>query len=337
VTLTHDPLTATFFDTRFPADPADLAGFGPAGPSFAVDTAPVLVTNVDCGFSCPPALWTPPAFSVTNFALLTNIVSRQPGPGAKFGMAESEARPSLIVVGMGIRTPGQLTAEARRAIESADRVFYAADRGAAHDAERFAREVAAINSNSEPVPEMQGVMVNDQLDRQADAILAPLRAGQSVCFVTYGHPGICYYLCHKLIGRARDGKFPALMLPAVSSLDGLFADLAFDPARHGVQVFDAVEFVARTKKVDSTIPIVLLQAYRLEPERTALVARLKTYPNTHQCFLYRAAPSVDEVPNIQPLTVGDLVKADIPPDRILFIPARTLARIDKKLRDRLVR
>jgi precorrin-6B methylase 1 len=335
VTLTHDPLTTTFFDTRFPADPAGLEGFGPVIPSFAVDTAPVLVTNVDCGFKCPPGLWTPPAFSETNFALLTDVVSRHLGPGATFGMAKSEARPSLMVVGMGIRTPGQLTAEARRAIASADRVFYAADRGAAHDAERFASEVAAINSNSEPVPEMQGVMVDEQFDRLADAILAPLSAGQSVCFVTYGHPGICYYLCHELIRRARADKFPALMLPAVSSLDGLFADLAFDPARLGVQVFDAVEFVARTKKVDDTIPIVLLQPYRLEPERTALVTRLKAYPKTHQCFLYRAAPSVDELPNIQPLTVADLVKAEIPPDRILFIPARTLARIDKKLRDRL--
>ncbi len=264
MTSTTDPWTTIVLDTDLYGDlvalPDHVTGVSP----IAFDRGPAPITNTSCYPETSCTAWAVPPFSEFNFALLSDVVSLSTARASAIGTARAESRPSLMVVGLGIRYPGQLTDETRRAIASADRVFYASDRGAALSEGRFAAEVAAINPRSEAVPEASGGSLKEELDRQVNTVLETVRAGERVCFVTYGHPGICYYICHELIRRARLEKIRALMLPAVSSLDGLFADLAFDPAAKGLQVFDAIGFVARKKKVDDTIPIVLLQPYLLD-------------------------------------------------------------------------
>ena len=61
-------------------------------------------------------------------------------------------------------------------------------------------------------------------------ILDAVRGGASVCAAFYGHPGIFVTPSHDAVRRARAEGYPARMLPAVSAVDCLFADLGVDPA-----------------------------------------------------------------------------------------------------------
>jgi hypothetical protein len=56
----------------------------------------------------------------------------------------------------------------------------------------------------------------------------------------------------------RDG-IKAYMLPAVSSLDCMFADIGFDPSRRGCQIFEATDFLTRTRTPDTAAAVIILQ------------------------------------------------------------------------------
>ena len=91
----------------------------------------------------------------------------------------------------------------------------------------------------------QGASRLDAYEGMVDEILAPVRNGKTVCAAFYGHPGIFVYPGHKAVARARAEGFHAWMLPGISSLDCLFADLGIDPAETGCQVQHASDFLAR--------------------------------------------------------------------------------------------
>ena len=78
----------------------------------------------------------------------------------------------------------------------------------------------------------------------ADAIVAEVELGKTVCAVFYGHPGVFARPSHLAIERTRALGHRAEMLPAVSAEDCLFADLGVDPG-DGCQSFEATNFVVR--------------------------------------------------------------------------------------------
>jgi len=90
-------------------------------------------------------------------------------------------------------------------------------------------------------------------------ILLLLRRGLEVCVVSYGHPGIFADPMHAAIRKAREEHFEARMLPAVSSIDWLYADLGIDPATRGCQIHDATEFLAYQPRFDPSAGLILLQ------------------------------------------------------------------------------
>jgi len=163
-------------------------------------------------------------------------------------------RGSLDVVGCGIRAVTQLTLEARRCIESADLVCYAvSDRVSARWLER--RHPAAVSLS---VHYREG---NDRLEtyrRMIDALVGPVRAGQRVCAVFYGHPGVFVHPSHEAIRRLRAEGLPARMLPGISAADCLFTDLGVDPGG-GFQTFSATDFVRRPRHLDPSAHVIFWQ------------------------------------------------------------------------------
>src|SRR5437773_2103233 len=91
----------------------------------------------------------------------------------------------------------------------------------ARDPQGTMRE-AGLSAPGKPRRETYAEMVEE--------LLAPVRAGHNVCAAFYGHPGVFVNPGHEAIRRARAEGFPARMLPAVSALDCLVADLGIDPA-----------------------------------------------------------------------------------------------------------
>ncbi|WP_437786987.1 SAM-dependent methyltransferase [Sorangium sp. So ce1097] len=252
---------------------------------------------------------------------------------------------SLVVVGIGIQWAGQTTLAAQRAIQRADRVLFAvADPWAA-------RWVRSLNPAAESLPYGQGETPRRSIYAEMVArILAEVRKGLKVCAVFYGHPGVLASAAHAAVRQARDEGFSARMLPGVSSIDCLFADLGLDPGRDGLQLFEATDFLIRGREVDARTPLVLCQiggvgnagvfdpsdAARIRRGLEALVERLcQTYPAAHEAVIYEAAAHPLASPRLDRVALAALAAARVDDISTLYVPPITRARVDPEALERI--
>jgi len=167
--------------------------------------------------------------------------------------SQLRCRGSLVVVGTGIQV-GHLTHDARNAIATADRVLYCvADiqtEWLIHTLNPRAESLRGFYADDKP----RIITYHEMIDRTLEYV----RAGERVCAVYYGHPGIFVYPSHQSVQKAQAEGYHACMLPAVSSLDCLFADLAIDPAS-GCQIFEATDLLLRGRSIDPTMLVIIWQ------------------------------------------------------------------------------
>jgi precorrin-6B methylase 1 len=320
-----NPFATLVLDTEVWAEPTSHQS--PAPPGLASPPDPVNPLNYRCGAGCY-SLWIEPKFGKTSYQIMDTagvVVAR-----ATEGTTDEAAIPgSLVVVGLGIRSPAQTTEEVRRAIDRADLVFHLTDDQASHlTPGSLTSAIKLINraAKIEPFYESEKQFASPEYNKtRIEEILDRIQAGSWVCIVTYGHPGVCYDVTHEMIRVARNAGLPALMLPAVSSLDCLFADLSFDPVAQGLQTFDASSFVRLKQSFDASSPLVLLQPSLLSrKDRGLLVGKLEgSFTKRHGCYLYRASASAEIPPELNRVTVAGLARKRIDPGLLLFIPART--------------
>jgi uncharacterized protein YabN with tetrapyrrole methylase and pyrophosphatase domain len=248
------------------------------------------------------------------------------------------------VVGTGIRFGVQLTPEARSALLRADHVLYVAAEPLMRqwlctlrpDAVSLHSLYAAEKERSETYREM------------VTAILAPVREGNTVCAVFYGHPGVFVAPGHEAIRQARAAGYEATMLPAVSAEDSLFADLAIDPGRTGCQSYEATNFLLTHRPVDTASVLILWQIGVLGewgPRRTTDRRRLgfltnrllELYPREHEVILYEASPYPVANALVDRTPLERLPDAAVTLATTLVVPPRERARVDPRMRARLRR
>src|SRR5690606_15542218 len=145
------------------------------------------------------------------------------GNGNGSGMNAGEARGgsnggkgSLVVVGTGIRTVGQMTIEAVAWIKQADKVLYVVSDPVAELMLRELNPKAAESMTSMYAEGKPRILAYNQM---IERTLECVRGGMLTCMACYGHPGVFVYPSHESIRRARAEGYPARMLPAVSSED----------------------------------------------------------------------------------------------------------------------
>lgn len=234
---------------------------------------------------------------------------------------------SLVVVGTGIKAAGQITIEARSAIEEADHVYYLlADPTAEYYIKR-------LNPSSESLDRFyaDGKSRAESYYEMVEHLLVAVRAGMSVCAAFYGHPGVFAFPPHEAIRQARAEGFHAVMLPGISAEDCLFADLGIDPANTGCQSFEATDFVVYRRRYDSRCSLILWQIGvlgQLTFESTGYESRLfilrkylsETYPPEHLMVIYQAPHD----PTMQTVKVAvalsELDQARVSPESTLYIP-----------------
>jgi uncharacterized protein YabN with tetrapyrrole methylase and pyrophosphatase domain len=250
----------------------------------------------------------------------------------------------LIVVGTGIQWAGQTTQDARRAIEQADRVLFAvADPWAA-------RWILDLAPGAEALPYATGETPRRQIYREmVERILRPLRDGRKVTAIFYGHPGVFATPAHEAIRRARAEGLSARMLPGVSALDCLFADLALDPGKDGCHTFEATDFLIRRRAFDVHVPLVLWQVAMignlgfldvraprvgrgLAVLAEALCAR---YPARHEAVIYEAAVHPLLGPRVERVALEDLGGAKVTDVTTLYVPPVAAAPVDREMMARL--
>ncbi len=137
---------------------------------------------------CFTSEWEEPDLALENVEILASY--RDSG---EFVSIEEEAVPegpraSLVIVGLGLRGPGQLTDEARSAIASAGQVYYTTDDGPAGAVEDFESAIRGLKPGSEPLAGGGGGSLIEELEGRIGIVLAALSSGVNVCLVTQGHP-----------------------------------------------------------------------------------------------------------------------------------------------------
>jgi precorrin-6B methylase 1 len=237
---------------------------------------------------------------------------------------------TLVVVGLGIQWAGQTTLAARRAIEKADRVFFAvSDPWAA----RFVRE---LNAAAEPLCYPRDGRPRARIyAAMRDTILRSLERGERVCAVFYGSPAVMTRPAHDVVRRARSAGHAARMLPGVSSLDCLFADLGFDPGDGGMQCYEAGQFLEANIVPNAHAHLVLFQialignrlAFSTETARdmNAGIARLRAhllgvFPPDHDVVIYEASSNPLQTFRAEHVSLSALEGATLKEISTLYVP-----------------
>jgi precorrin-6B methylase 1 len=217
---------------------------------------------------------------------------------------------SLTVVGTGIKSIAHITTDAAAAVRAADKVLYGAG-------EPLTIDWIVQNAKSAECLDVLYEEGKDRMltyDAMSEVILSHVRSGLKVCVSLEGHPGIFVHISHRCIRTARAEGYQARMLPGVSALDCLVADLLVDPAEYGCQSFEATDFLLRGYRPDVTSMLVLWQVGCIglstfsrsrQPEKNAriLTEVLETfYGADHTVIAYQAAlfsisePTIIETP-----------------------------------------
>ena len=271
-------------------------------------------------------------------------------PSNRAGTPTTERPGSLLVVGTGFMVSGQVTPEAKSAMEGADRLLHLVSDAATRD------WIEHLNPSNESLYDAyaEGKLRTDSYEEMVQRILAPVREGASVCLALYGHPGVFVYPSHEAIRRARAEGYPARMLPGISAEDCLFADLDLDPAQQGIRSYEATDFLVSGRPVDPTSGLVLWQVgaigvatfYNRSVWKTEglvpLVERLlEHYPASHEVVLYTAATLPVAEPQVHRLRLNQLLD---PPEGVevsvaatLYVPPAQEAEVDREAAERLER
>lgn len=255
-------------------------------------------------------------------------------------------RGSLVVVGTGIRSAGQLTVEAIAHIQSAEKVLYVV---AEPVAEEVIRRLNPAGAESLAVLYGDGKPRRHTYRQMIDRILACVRQGLRTCAVFYGHPGVFVTPAHRAVREARQEGFAARMLPGVSAEDCLFADLGLDPAAAGCQSFEATDFLVNHRRADPTSALILWQigvigdpSFSLEVRDSnpleLLVRRLtEIYPEDHRVCIYEAAMLPGFEPLIRWLSLSGLARRHLSIISTLYLPPTDPPRFDPVLYSALAR
>lgn len=161
---------------------------------------------------------------------------------------------------------------------------------------------------------------HEAYERMTETILAPARKGERVCAAFYGHPGMFVAPSGEAIRRARREGIEARMLPGVSALDCLFADLGVDPAAAGLQTYEASDFIRRRPAVERRAGLVLWQV-GVVVSRDALVTALRdSHPETHGVVVYEASPYPGVPPRADSIALRELGDTELNQASTLYVP-----------------
>ena len=235
---------------------------------------------------------------------------------------------SLIVVGSGIKSVGHLTIETQGWIKYSDVVLYCVADPATE---------IWIKENSRYSIDLYQFYGNDKrrLDTyhdMADEMLKYVRRGKDVCGVFYGHPGVFVYPSHRAVQIARSEGYKAAILPAISALDCLYADVGVDPSSKGSQTVEATDLLLRKRRLNTDGHVVVWQigcvgdlgfnfAGYDNRNLNILVDYLESYyDKDHEVVHYQGSQYPMCPSTVERMPLGALRKANVTGISTLYIP-----------------
>ena len=251
---------------------------------------------------------------------------------------------SLVVVGTGIRTVGQMTTEAIAWLKLSDKVLYVVNDPIAVET------IKLLNpSGAESLSVFYAEGKNRQIsyNEMVERILECVRSGLRTCVAAYGHPGVFAYPTHEAIRLARIEGYSAKMLPGISAEDCLFADLGIDPSKTGCQSYEATDFLKSRRRIDPTSLVILWQigvignityeakGYDLSALHILVERLYEFYSPDHHVFVYEAAIYFGGEPMIKRMPLRALADSEFPTMATLCIPPGQATTPDIEMYSRL--
>ena len=237
----------------------------------------------------------------------------------------------IWIAGLGLQTATQITPQVEQAIRESREVLYI-DTGVAtrqrlealcpRVTPLFDESYREANARASAYEHMAIRVIEAALDRPP------------VTFAIHGHPLIAAHPPFLVLNMARALGQRAEVLPGISSLDAIFADLQFDPVVHGVQMYEATDLLLRRRPLLHDVPAIIWQVGPLEtalhtervsrPERFArFVAHLRRYyPARHQVKAIYCSPHPLLPPHILRFAIEDMgdYAAEIHSGFTLYVP-----------------
>lgn len=242
---------------------------------------------------------------------------------------DKEKAGSLVVIGTGIKTVGQLTSEAIAWMAEADSLLYVVGDPVA---EAVMKQLNPNGSVSMSGYYEEGQSRMNAYNAMVEHILRCVRSGDTTVAAFYGHPGVFAYPSHESIRRARAEGFAARMLPGVSSEDCLFADLGVDPAVGGCQSYEATDFLLNAVSIDASSQLILWQIgtlgdwtykthmYDIRAMPLLMQKLMRSYPPNHVLTVYEAAMFPGAEPMIERIPLYWLSDFPITAAMTLYVP-----------------
>lgn len=236
---------------------------------------------------------------------------------------------ALTVIGTGIKAQFHISPESLAAFKNAEKALYVASDTIT---EGWLR---SLQPSAEPLTQFyaDGKLRSTSYAEMVEKILTHVRRGSRVCAAFYGHPGIGVHASRESLRIAAREGHATRMLPGISSLDCMFADLGIDPFPLGCQCFEATDFLLHRRIFDPRSPLILWQIGGLANHNYSSSGRydlrhlpllqkylMRQYPRKHSATLYCCSVVSLARPEVITLPISDLQRADIHAGHTLYVP-----------------
>lgn len=246
---------------------------------------------------------------------------------------------NLIVVGTGIKSVAHLSQETIVVIRQAAKVLFLVN-------EPLMKEwIIRENKNSQSLDTLYFAYEKrvDAYQAITDYIISENDKFSNLCVVFYGHPTLFASSALQAVRHIRQKNEMARILPAISSIDCLIADLAIDPGDKGCFSADATDFLIYQRVFDIHSHLILWQIASLgafNQEKTSCMNvlqeyLLKFYPMDHMACLYEASQYPSMQPRMDYFPLATLEQQAVTSISTLYIPPVLKAECDRDMLKKL--
>jgi len=244
---------------------------------------------------------------------------------------EEAGAPDIWIAGLGITTAGQITREVEQAIRGSNEVLYL-DTGVA--TRPFLESLCPRVTSLYEITYSEEQARESGYSRMAARVVESARDHAPVTLAIHGHPLVAAKAPFLVMERAHALGLRVRVLPGVSAIDTVFADLRLDPVVHGIQMYEATDLLLRRRPLQPDVPALIwqigpietcLHTMRISNSRRfeRFVAHLSLfYPARHEVVAIYSSPHPLLPPKILRFALEDMGRhaAEIHSGFSLYIP-----------------